>query len=229
MTETNIPHIYQAMHSILGRLAVEKGGILPSNMGSSRYTTAEDVAKAVRDELFKEGLVLLPSERVVESSTTINKDRLNFHLIVTGDYRILSTKDGSEVTVTGTGEGVATGTAVAANIASTFALKNALLRTFLISEQSVEDEGLGQGKSSPNKASASPAAKAQQRVAKAASKPTPRAATSDAEKAAQAGVKALIDDGTISREDANKIAAKFKGDPERYQKTLAQIKSGDLD
>ena len=95
-----------------------------------------------------------------KTGSFLHKDRINIRIVIKGSYTIVSTVDGSQVTVSGIGDGLASGTAVAANIGSTNALKNALLRTFLITEQSVEDD-------SKNGPSQPPAAvqKAQERKA----------------------------------------------------------------
>lgn len=138
MTEKT-SHIHKAMVSILKDLQVDKNGVLPGNMGGKTYITAHDAAAQVKALLVQNELYILPYEEVIENEHIIHKDRLNIRVLVRGQYEIVSSLDGSSVTVTGVGDGLATGTAVASNIGSTNALKNALLRTFLITEQSVED------------------------------------------------------------------------------------------
>lgn len=133
------PHVYEALGLILYNLRVEKGGVLPGNMGGKPYITAVDASAEVKRQFVKNKLIFLPNEEVIANEHIIHKDRLSIRILIRGSYTIVSTVDGSQVTVSGTGDGLATGTAVASNIASTNALKNALLRTFLITEQSVED------------------------------------------------------------------------------------------
>ena len=134
-----VPEVYKGIAEILKSLSVEKNGVLPGNMGGKPYITAVDTAAETKRQFVANNLIFLPSEEVVKHETIIHKDRLNIAIVIKGTYTIVSTLDGSSVTVSGTGDGLATGTAVASNIGSTNALKNALLRTFLITEQSVED------------------------------------------------------------------------------------------
>lgn len=134
-----VGHVYEALGNILNSLSVAKGGTLPSNMGGKPYITAVDAALETKRQFVANDLIFLPNETVFKHEIIVHKDRLNVAIVVTGEYTIVSTRDGSRVTVSGTGDGLAAGTAVASNIASTNALKNALLRTFLITEQSAED------------------------------------------------------------------------------------------
>jgi hypothetical protein len=137
--EPTVPHVYTALFAILKALSVPKNGTLPGNMGGKMYITAVDASAEVKRQFVENNLILLPNESVFRHEVIAHKDRLNTTIVITGEYTIVSTVDGSKVTVAGTGDGLAGGTAVASNIASTNALKNALLRTFLITEQSVED------------------------------------------------------------------------------------------
>lgn len=133
------PHVYGALANILKNLSVAKGGVLPGNMGGKSYITAVDASAEVKRQFVENDLIFLPNEEVIENEHFIHKDRVSIRIVIRGVYTIVSTVDGSSVTVSGVGDGLATGTAVASNIGSTNALKNALLRTFLITEQSVED------------------------------------------------------------------------------------------
>jgi hypothetical protein len=137
--EPTVPHVYTALFAILKALSVPKNGTLPGNMGGKMYITAVDASAEVKRQFVENNLIFLPNESVFRHEVIAHKDRLNTTIVITGEYTIVSTVDGSKVTVAGTGDGLAGGTAVASNIASTNALKNALLRTFLITEQSVED------------------------------------------------------------------------------------------
>jgi len=134
-----VPHVYTALAEILKNLSVEKNGVLPGNMGGKPYITAVDASAETKRQFVENNLVFVPNEEVIKHEIVTFKDRLNIAIVIKGTYTIISTVDGSSVTVSGTGDGLATGTAVASNIGSTNALKNALLRTFLITEQSVED------------------------------------------------------------------------------------------
>lgn len=137
--EYKVPHVHTALAAIVKSLTVEKTGKLPTNLGGKAYAPAPAVAQAVKEMFAANDLLLLTNETVVSNENLVVKDRLSIHIVVTGTYTIVSLVDGSQVTVSGTGDGLATATAVAANVASTNSQKNALLRTLLISEQSVED------------------------------------------------------------------------------------------
>lgn len=138
MAETQ--HVYTALGKILKDMSVEKGGQLPSNMGGKPYITAVDLSSEAKRQFVSNDLILLPSERIIKHEIVQSGNRNAVVIGIEGTYTIASTKDGSSVTVGGAGDGLAIGTAVASNIASTNALKNALLRTFLVTEQSVEDQ-----------------------------------------------------------------------------------------
>lgn len=187
--ETTTPHVYVALAKILAALSVEKGGTLPSNMGGKPYITAADVSLEVKRQFVENDLIYLPNESVIWHEYITANNRLQVGLGITGEYTIVSTVDGSNVQVSGTGDGLATGTAVASNIASTNALKNALLRTFLITEQSVEDAAKQGVEGGAEAAGPSPAARAVTK-AKTAGATKVAAPTSNAGlKDAQAAVK----------------------------------------
>lgn len=154
--EYTAPAVHTSLLKILKELSVAKNGTLPSNMGGKAYLTAVDVARETKTLFVEEGLIILPNETVIKHDSVILKDRINVLISIEGQYEIISTRDGSSVTITGVGDGLAGGTAVASNIASTNALKNGLLRTFLITEQSVEDAAKS-GPPAAGEASASPA------------------------------------------------------------------------
>lgn len=140
--EIKVPAVFASMAAVMKYLSVGKDGKLPGNMGSSSYHRAHDVAEEVKKQFTKHDLIILPHEEIVSEEHIIFKDRLNIRVLVQGTYTIISILDGSQVVVTGLGDGLATGTAVACNIGSTNALKNALLRTFLITEKAVEESML---------------------------------------------------------------------------------------
>lgn len=137
---TNIPAVYTGIAAVLSALSVEKNGTLPSNMGGRGYITASDLNSEIKRQFVTNNLILLPSEREISHEVIQFKERLNVAVSIEGTYTIVSTVDGSQAVVQGVGDGLASGTAVASNIGSTNALKNALLRTFLVTEQSVEDQ-----------------------------------------------------------------------------------------
>lgn len=132
------PHILGALQSILGRLSVEKGGQLPANMGGKPYISAVDLNLEIKREFVREKLVIVPKEHVTHFEV-LDGSRKQTFMVIEGTYQIISSVDGSNVTIGGVGDGSAIGSAVTANIASTNALKNALLRFFLVTEQSAED------------------------------------------------------------------------------------------
>jgi hypothetical protein len=142
MTDIKVPDVFGALYRVLCDLGVEKNGSLPSSMGGKPYMTAYDLSSAVKKLFVEQGLVILPSERLVKHEVIIFKDRQSVSVAVEGSYTVLAVSDGSSTTIGGVGDGLANGTAVASNIASTNALKNALLRTFLVTEPATEEAGL---------------------------------------------------------------------------------------
>lgn len=161
-----VPHVYTAIAAVLKHMSVNKNGVLPGNMGGKAYITAHDISAEVKSQFTKNDLIFTSNEDIVSEEHIIFKDRMNIRVLIKGTYQIISTRDGSSVTITGLGDGLATGTAVASNIGSTNALKNALLRTFLITEQAVEDgmmRDMVNAETTPTRAQA-PAAKRVQQV-----------------------------------------------------------------
>lgn len=193
-----VPHVYTALAKILESLSVEKGGTLPSNMGGKPYITAQDVAQEVKRQFVTNNLVFLPSEEVIKHEN-MNGTRLQVSIVITGTYTIVSTVDGSSVTVSGTGDGLATGTAVASNIASTNAFKNALLRTLLITEQSVEDAAK-EGSEAPE---AQKSTAAQRKVEQAKQAVTPPAAGGGELAQLNARIRTYIGSDETKRNDVN--------------------------
>lgn len=207
-----VPHVYTALAEILKSLSVEKNGTLPGNMGGKAYITAVDASSETKRQFVANDLIFLPDEEVVKHETIIHKDRLNIAIVIKGSYTIISTVDGSSVTVSGTGDGLATGTAVASNIGSTNALKNALLRTFLITEQSVEDASKnGPAEDKPNPT--------QQKIDRARNTPPPRTAPTTPGAADLNAANTKIR-GYIGNDDAKKSAVNDR---------LAELKAEGLD
>ena len=202
-TTEKVPHVYTALAEILKNLSVEKNGTLPGNMGGKPYITAVDAAAETKRQFVANGLVFLPSEEVIKHETIQFKERLNVTIVITGTYTIVSTVDGSSVTVSGTGDGLATGTAVASNIASTNSLKNALLRTFLITEQSVEDASKAV---SDSPAGQSPA----QRQIDKARAATPAAKGNSELEDLKKKVRDAIGAGTVTREEVVSMQTEIK-------------------
>lgn len=136
VTDNKVPHVIAALGKILKDIGVEKKGILPSNMGGSPYIRANDLFSAVRDANNEQGLILLPSETV----TNHRHEAGQTHVVIRGEYTFYSTKDGSSVTISGTGDGLARNTAIASNVASTNAEKNALMRLILTGESGTDEQ-----------------------------------------------------------------------------------------
>lgn len=220
-TKYATPHVHEAMANILKSLSVEKGGVLPGNMGGKPYITAVDAAAEVKRKFVENDLIFLPKESIFQHKEIINKDRINVLISITGEYTFVSTQDGSSVVVSGTGDGLAGGTAVASNIASTNALKNALLRTFLITEQSVEDAA----KNGPaEETQSAPARRIEQAKAPVANKPTGTPAARDIL------LSDWIEAGKISKDEVNERynAFKAKGLPpaEAWVSVLKDLEAG---
>lgn len=194
-----VPHVYTALAEILKALSVQKNGTLPGNMGGKPYITAVDAAAETKRQFVQNNLIFLPAEEVFKHETIVHKDRINVAIVITGTYTIISTIDGSSVVVSGTGDGLAGGTAVASNIASTNALKNALLRTFLITEQSVED-------ASKNGTDPEPTA-TQRKLDSARKTPTRPAAPAGNP---QAKIREWIGTDEVRKEQANATVQKIK-------------------
>lgn len=183
MTENNVPKVYAAIHQVLKALQVEKNGELPSNMGGKNYATAEAVSNGVKNLFVENNLILEANETVSHVDTPDFGDKkTRFSIVITGSYRAIHIEDGSSISFSGTGSGLATGTAISANIASTFALKNALQRQFLISEDSVEREG-------QTEQAAPKQTPAQRTATQAATPPAPKKATGKANQDAQLRIK----------------------------------------
>lgn len=213
----DVPEVYTALLAILAELSVAKNGTLPSNMGGKPYLTAVDVARETKTLFVQHDLIIVPNERIHNHETITHKDRINVLISIEGEYRIVSTRDGSDVTITGVGDGLAGGTAVASNIASTNALKNALLRTFLITEQSVEDAAKS-GPSEPRPSATSH--KLEQ--ARAATAPA-----GDRVKEIQAKIREAIASGAVEKDVVNAEMTRLKSESglsgEALQEALAKF------
>lgn len=142
MSEGTVPEVYVALANILKSFSVEADGTLPASMSGGKYIRAVDLFNAVKVAFAQNDLVLLTNEHLSCANEVTLGAKLALHVIVSGEYTLVSTRDASSVSFSGVGEGFAFSNAVAANIASTYALKNALMRTLLASEDSVEKEGL---------------------------------------------------------------------------------------
>lgn len=191
-----IPHVYTAMAAVLNSLKADKDGKLPSNMGGGAYVTASSLSSAAKEQFVKNKLIFIPNEKVIHyDAFSVDQRSIKIAVSIEGSYRLISTEDGSEVTISGAGDGLASGTAVASNIASTNALKNALLRTFLVTEQSIEESSR------------------QELSASEPEKPSVRKVKETKTQPASTGVKKLrdtirekfIESGKFSVEDVNKV------------------------
>lgn len=200
-----VPHVYTAVAKILRELKVDKNGTLPGNMGGKPYITAVDVSAAVKTLFADNDLVFFPNEEIFKHDTIVHKDRVNVLISITGTYKIVSTVDGSSEIVSGTGDGLAGGTAVASNIASTNALKNALLRTFLITEQSVEDAAKNGTPDAPQAAGGTT-----QKLDRARQTPAKPAAATNKEHPDKKKVREWIGTDTTRRDQANAASDRLK-------------------
>lgn len=219
--------VHKSIAKVLESLSVEKGGQLPANMGGKSYITAVDASAEVKRKFVANGLVFYPTERVVNVERILNNNRLQVGVVIEGTYRIVSTEDQSEVTVGGVGDGLATGTAVASNIASTNALKNALLRTFLITEQSVEDEAKRGQDDAP--ASGAPKSSPTQRKLDAARSSAPKTAAPAAKDIIRVQ---YIESGKVSKDVVNTAIQEAKAaganQAQAFDVVLEKLKSGEI-
>lgn len=229
-----VAHVFTALGEILAKLSVSKTGVLPSNMGGKSYVPATEINKEVKALFVEYDLLLIPNERLEASENILVEGRVvKITTIIRGEYTIVSTQDGSSVTIAGVGDGLASNTAVSSNIASTNALKNALLRLFLITEQSAEDEA----KNGAADSQAETPAKRQVDRAKSA----PASASSGGTVTKQSVVKAQIQSefvnnpespvtlDTVKRIQAEVIAAdpSAKGDA-LFTEILKRLKAGEV-
>lgn len=198
MTENNTPLIYGAIHKVLGHLTVAKNGTLPGNLGGKPYQTAEDISNEVKTQLVQNNVIVEAQEDVVKvESPDYGDKKMRFMITVQGSYRLIHIDDGSSLTIKGVGQGLGTGVATAASVASTFALKSALLRTFLISESGVERDG--QTEQAPPKQNSA------QQAAKQATAPPAKAGGSAENREAQVRIGAAIAAGTYEKEAVTKL------------------------
>lgn len=203
MTETNAPKVYTAIHKVLKTLQVDKNGVLPGNLGGKNYATAESISNEVKKLFVANDLIPEYNEEIVtESVADLGDKKMRFQTTIKGTFKAIHIEDGSSITFSGHGHGLATGTAMAANIASTFAMKNALQRQFLISEDSVERNG--QAEQAPPKQNS-----AQQEAAKATTPPPAPKKLTGANGDAQKRVVAKMEDGTYDRERVTALNAKI--------------------
>lgn len=204
MTETTTPKVYAAVHAVLKELQVDKTQTLPGNMGGKKYAPASAVSNEVKRLFVKHNLILETREELNQHENINVGDRTRISVSITGHYKAVHIEDGSFVEFGGIGDGLATGTAVASNIASTNALKNGLLRFLLISEDSVEEESL--------KEQATPKTTAAQRTAStkaAAPKATKTPASAISKVNYQGDILALIQKGDITRDQVAALEAKL--------------------
>lgn len=221
-------HVYTALGKILKHMEVTKDGTLPGNMGGKKYISAPALSEEVKRQLVANNLILLSNEEVVSEEAVIHKDRLNIRVVIHGTYTFVSLVDQSQANISGTGDGLATGTAVSSNIASTNALKNALLRTLLVSEESVEEASLNGSSEGGEKVST------QQRKldkARAATAPKPTGAKSTARDKVRIE---WIESGKVDKGDVNNLVAQVKKEkPELqgdgiFQEVISRLEKGEV-
>lgn len=206
MTENKTPKVYAAIHKVLKGLQVDKNGELPVNMGKGKYATAEDISNAVKGLFVANNLILEANEEVVTDSVAdLGDKKMRFQTTIRGSYRAIHIEDGSYITFSGTGQGLATGTAVAANIASTFSLKNALQRQFLISEAAVDAEGHTE-QAAPKQ---NPAQQTAQRAAATPKAAAPKSNGSAENEAAKQKIQERIGSGQYDRTEVAAIHEKL--------------------
>ena len=140
MVET--PKVFGAILNVMRDVLFEADGTLPGNMGGKKYISAVEQASKVKDEFVKNNLILVPNEVNLKHEVIVDAGRKTIFTVTRGEYQIVHVEDGSSVTFSGIGEGTANSTAIASNIASTFALKNALQRLLFSTEAALEDKGL---------------------------------------------------------------------------------------
>lgn len=224
MTE-KVAKVYEALHQVVSELDVEKDSVLPSNMSGAAYRTTEAITAEVRTLFEKNNLILIPSEKVVDTGHIEFNKRLNYYTVIEGKYEIVSLEDGSSVTISGTGRGQSVGTAVDANIASTFAFKNALQRLFLIADRNEEDRAHRDGTPGPTKA------ERQAELARNAGKNSASRGPARAKNEFQVKVKEkFIDTGVVTAEQANEEIKKLraKGDKNPFETLLNSLEKGEL-
>ena len=131
-----VDHVITAVAAILDSLSVDKKGTLPANMGGGAYIRANDLFQAFKEAAAEQKVLILPSEEVVSEW---NDEKGAIHITLRGTYTFLSTVDESELEVSAVGDGLARNTAIASNVASTNAMKNALMRLALTGESSSDE------------------------------------------------------------------------------------------
>lgn len=156
--EYKVPHVHKALIEIRKALNIDKDGVLPGNMGGKSYVSAGNLAAHLKSA-FDEHDLLFYAEKEYVYNHEITQDKTQRTLVgiaIEGQYKIVSAVDGSSITISGAGDGLATGTSVANNIASTNAAKNAMLRLVMATEGGVEDSaknGIGRQDDEAPKAS----------------------------------------------------------------------------
>ena len=228
-----VPHVHKAMYEILKSLSVEKDAKLPSNMSGKSYASAHSVSAEVKSKFVEHDLILYSNERMAHVEYMQNNGRTQISVVIEGTYLVVSTVDGSSQSISGVGDGLALGTAVASTMASTNAVKSALMRTFLITEQSVEDaakNGVGDaGQGQPARVT-----QAESKISKARQpRETPAQAAPQESDAPnyRALIKGLIDAGDVTPDKVNarwaEIATELdkpKGDASVMEKLYKEIK-----
>lgn len=206
MAENKTSKIYPAVHKVLSDLSVAKNGTLPGNLGGKAYQTAEDISNEVKSRFVENKIILESNEDVADVQTPDFGDKkMRFMVTIRGTYRLIHIEDGSYLTISGVGQGMGVGVATASAVASTFSLKSALLRTFLISEAGVEQEGHTE-QAAPKQ---NPAQQTAQRAAATPKAAAPKSNGSAENEAAKQKIQERIGSGQYDRTEVAAIHEKL--------------------
>lgn len=222
-----VPAIYGAIHKVIAELQVEKDGVLPGTKGGKSYRSAEAFTTAIKALFVKHGIIFIANEEVVDQGYYEFKSRMTYFTVIRGEYRLISTLDGSELTVSGIGRGNDIGATTDANIASTFAFKNAMQRTLLIGDNSAEEAGMRDGSSAGPNAVEKAAARA---AATPKAKPTARAKSPEVQAREAIKKEFMGEDGplTVEQAQAEVERLKLEGSKTPNQDFLKALRNGDL-
>lgn len=233
-SKAGVPAIYGAVLKVIEGLEIEKDGVLPANKGGKAYRSVEAFTAGIKKLFVENGIILVSNEEVIEQGRHEFKERVTYVTVIHGTYELVSVVDGSSITVSGTGRGHDTGASTDANMASTFAFKNAMQRTLLVAENDTEEAGMRDGTPGPSRAERAAQGAANAPVRKAAPKRAGRAAPSKADVDEQMAKEKVRDDfvrkGVLDGTAANAELAKLReaGDKTPYQTLLAALKKGEL-
>lgn len=212
-TSNPTPKIIPAIHNIQKNLgAIEKLGEAAAQMGGYKFLSVDTVISSIRPHLNEHGVIMTAElvDKQIDYISALPKEdgrppKANTHVYVTYAFTFHSIEDGSSVTTTVLGEGLDTQDK-ATRKATTSAQKIALIETFFIE---TGEGDLHDGSNGAEDEADVPTNRAQ-RTAQSktrAKKPAPPVADVDPDlaakgKEAQDWIKAKLQAGEISREDA---------------------------